>query len=100
MFDFRFGYLRRCLVATLVATGLIVSIANPAAACPFCNAVSQTLRQEMSAMDAVVIAEALQDDLTRDKETGEILMKVHKVLKGSDHVSVGDQVRAIYYGEA
>lgn len=68
-------------------------------ACPFCNAVSQTLRQEMAAMDAVVIATATQSDLTRNKETGEVLMKVEKVLKGSDLIEVGQEVRAIYYGE-
>ncbi|MGI9469889.1 MAG: hypothetical protein ACR2NZ_00050 [Rubripirellula sp.] len=60
---------------------------------------SQTLRQEMTAMDAVVIATATQSDLTRNKETGEVMMKVEKVLKGSDLIEVGQDVRAIYYGE-
>ncbi|MGB7326578.1 MAG: hypothetical protein WBD31_17010 [Rubripirellula sp.] len=68
-------------------------------ACPFCNAVSQTIRQEMAAMDAVVIATATQSDLTRDKDTGEVSMKVDVVLKGTDHVTVGSEVRAIYYGD-
>ena len=31
-------------------------LGSVAEACPFCNAVSQTLRQEMGSMDAVVIA--------------------------------------------
>lgn len=70
-----------------------------AAACPFCNAISQTLRQEMSAMDAVVIATAQQGDLTRDKDTGQVLMRVEKVLKGSDLVSESSDVLAIYYGD-
>ena len=50
-------------------------------------------------MDAVVIATATQSDLTRNKETGEVMMKVEKVLKGSDLIEVGQVVRAIYYGE-
>ncbi len=70
-----------------------------ALACPFCNAVSQTLRQEMQAMDTVVIATAIEDDLTRDKESGQVLMRIEKVLKGNDLVKAGEQVRAIYYGD-
>lgn len=68
-------------------------------ACPFCNAVSQTLRQEMAAMDAVVFAVSLQDATERDSETGKLQMKVVQVLKGSDLVKVGDEIEAIYYGD-
>ena len=68
-------------------------------ACPFCNAVSQTLRQEMAAMDAVVFAVSLQDAAERDSETGKLQMKVVQVLKGSDLVKVGDEIEAIYYGD-
>ncbi|TWU58461.1 hypothetical protein Poly51_12390 [Rubripirellula tenax] len=75
------------------------SAMKTALACPFCNAVSQTLRQEMAAMDAVVIATATQSDLTRNKDTGEISMKVDIVLKGDKFVSAGDEVRAVYYGD-
>ena len=50
-------------------------------------------------MDAVVIASSLQNDMTRNKETGEVLMKVEAVLKGSDLIKVGQEVKAIYYGE-
>ncbi len=50
-------------------------------------------------MDAVVIASSLQNDLTRNKETGEVLMKVEAVLKGSELIKVGQEVKAIYYGE-
>lgn len=78
---------------------LMVLPATQVLACPFCNAVSQTLRQEMSAMDAVVIATALESDATRNKETGEVAMKVVKVLKGSEFVSVDQKIQAVYYGE-
>ena len=50
-------------------------------------------------MDAVVIATSMQSDLTRNKDTGEVMMKVTKVLKGSDFVSEGQEVRAVYYGD-
>ncbi len=89
--------IRLTLVALLTLFGATSS--SLAWACPFCNAVSQTLRQEMASMDAVVIATSLQNDLTRNKETGEVLMRVEKVLKGSDLIQVGQEVKAIYYGE-
>lgn len=84
----------------LTLAGLATALAvRPAAACPFCNAVSQTLRQEMEAMDAVVIATSLDSDLTRNRETGQVRMKVGRVLKGGEFVSIDDEVDAIYYGE-
>ena len=89
--------IRLTVIVLLILFGATSSLL--AWACPFCNAVSQTLRQEMVAMDAVVIATSLQSDLTRNKETGEVLMKVEKVLKGSDLIKVGQEVKAIYYGE-
>lgn len=82
-----------------VAVVVLLIPISAAQACPFCSAVSQTLRQEMETMDAVVIATALQSDATRDKDTGEILMKVEQILKGDDLISADTEVRAIYYGE-
>lgn len=84
------------LIALLL---LLLAAPSPVIACPFCNAVSQTLRQEMEAMDTVVIATALQSDAQRNKENGEVEMKVTHVLKGAELVSVGQTVNAIYYGE-
>ena len=68
-------------------------------ACPFCSAVSQTLRQEMEVMDAVVIASATQGDAARNRTTGEVAMQIEKVLKGDQHVKVGEVISAVYYGE-
>ena len=67
------------LLLTVVSFLLSNFLLPNAEACPFCNAVSQTLRQEMGSMDAVVIVTSLQDDTTRNKETGEVLMKVEVV---------------------
>lgn len=92
------SFISRSALSALLALGLLL-IPQQANSCPFCNAVSQTLRQEMAAMDAVVIATAAQSDITRDKESGEVLMKVVKVLKGSELISEGQEVRAIYYGD-
>jgi hypothetical protein len=83
----------------LIVAAITGSLGRTANACPFCSAVSQTLRQEMLAMDAVVIASAAQSGATRNAETGEIEMKIEKILKGDSLVSVGETVKAIYYGE-
>ena len=88
-----------CTAALLALLAGLVVIPSTAKACPFCNAVSQTLRQEMEVMDAVVIATALQGDAQRDKESGEVLMRVEHVLKGSDLCTKGQKVTAVYYGE-
>ena len=50
-------------------------------------------------MDAVVIAVATQDDASRNKESGEVIMKVEKVLKGEEFVTADSDVKAIYYGD-
>ena len=83
----------------LFAAIWIMLLPNAAFACPFCNAVSQTLRQEMAAMDSVVIAISLQEASERDAENGKLMMKVVQVLKGDDLVKVGDELEAIYYGD-
>ncbi|WP_286764571.1 MULTISPECIES: hypothetical protein [Rhodopirellula] len=87
----------RVLVGVLVLGTLM---AGPiASACPFCSAVSQTLRQEMEVMDAVVVATALQSDLTRNADTGQIKMRIETVLKGGELVEAGQEVTAVYFGD-
>ena len=83
----------------ILASVLSIGVGPIANACPFCTAVSQTIRQEMKAMDAVVIAEVVDDETTRNSKTGAVRMKVIQVLKGSEHVEAGQQVTAIYFGE-
>lgn len=69
-----------------------------AMACPFCSAVSQTIRQEVAVMDAVVIAEATRDSV-RDEESGAVQLRVVKVLKGEQLVKPESMVTAVYFGE-
>src|SRR6056297_176761 len=87
----RFSFLTAALLAfqTLFATTL--------SACPFCSAVSQTLRQEISTMDAVVVAESIPGEV-QNAETGMIRMKVVRVLAGENLVSVDQIVTPVYYG--
>ncbi|MEC7407388.1 MAG: hypothetical protein VYB72_01135 [Planctomycetota bacterium] len=89
-------YLKTLIILT---AGWLTLLPAELLACPFCNAVSQTLRQEMAAMDSVVIAISTQDASERDADTGKLMMKVVQVLKGGDLVQVGDELEAIYYGD-
>ncbi|MBB3205282.1 hypothetical protein FHS27_001082 [Rhodopirellula rubra] len=91
----------RSVITMTVIGSLVVSstLSRTAVACPFCSAVAQTLRQEMEAMDAVVIASAMQSDATRNADTGEVEMKIAMVLKGEDHVAAGQTVKAVYFGD-
>jgi hypothetical protein len=83
----------------LVFVGLLAIVAVPAAACPFCESVQQTIRQQSATMDAVVIASSLDGESTRNLTTGVVKMKIEKVLKGGDYVKAGQTVDAIYYGK-
>ncbi|QDV67227.1 hypothetical protein Poly24_09200 [Rosistilla carotiformis] len=67
-------------------------------ACPFCTAVSQTLRQEMASMDAVVVAEATE--AIEPSDTGEVELTVKVVLKGEKLVKVDQRVKSVYFGKA
>lgn len=71
---------------------------KPALACPFCSAVSQTIRQEIGVMDAVVLAETTLESI-RNEESGEVKMRVVRVLKGEQHVAAETFVTVVYFGE-
>ncbi|MFO0203743.1 MAG: hypothetical protein ACK528_11510, partial [Alphaproteobacteria bacterium] len=82
--------LQRILTLSIAAAIALVASFAPAfatAACPFCSAVSQTIRQESEVKDAVLIAEAT-DKSVRNEETGAVEFKVVKVIKGADLVKV------------
>lgn len=76
-----------------------LAFSNSVTACPFCESVQQTIRQQSLTMDAVVIASSLDGELTRNMTTGVVKMKVEKVIKGAEHVKVGQTLDAIYYGK-
>ena len=85
------------LWSVAILTGLTAIAGSVAVACPFCSAVQQTLRQEMAAMDAVVIAQAIPGS-ERDEETGEVSLRIVRILKGESFLKLGSTVRSVYYG--
>lgn len=72
---------------------LLIACGRFLAACPFCTAVSQTLRQEMKQMDVVAVAVRVRAD-SESVSTFEI----QKVIKGDQLVKPGQQVPINYFG--
>lgn len=82
------------------ALGILLTLLPTAAqACPFCESVQQTIRQQSLTMDAVVIASSVDSQLTRNLDTGIVKMKIHQVLRGGELVKVDQVIDAIYYGD-
>lgn len=78
----------------LAISALWVLSDRVATACPFCSAVSQTLRQEMQQMDAVGIAvfvEAESESIS--------IFEIESILKGEKLIQIGQQVRINYFGQ-
>lgn len=82
-------------------------------ACPFCSAASMTFSEEMESMDAVVIAQMVEEptsvkstipsdaDPTGEFNVTKAKFKVATILKGSAHLNkgVGTEFETIYFGE-
>jgi len=88
----------RAFVFGLALVTTLAGFPRSAGACPFCSAVSQTIRQEMGVMDAVIIAESTAQSV-RNEETGEVKMRVVRVLKGDELVKADSMVTVVYFGE-
>jgi hypothetical protein len=82
---------------TIAVVGVLATLQlRPAQACPFCSAVSQTLRQEMQQSDAVAFAKIVAGTTT----DSDAIFEIHSILKGDSLLSVGQQIRVNYFGKA
>ena len=94
---------RMVLSAKLIVAMLLVGLAPAVGrACPFCSAVSQTLSEEISSMDAVVIARLAK---TPRSKTGEAPDEVSKgtfeikvAVRGESHLLGTRTVETVYFG--
>ncbi len=88
------------LFATLGAVSIALSsfnsICNQAVACPFCSAVSQTLSEEMAAMDTAAIACIVAGTETDSDAEFEIL----SVIRGERLIRSEQKLRVNYFGKA
>jgi hypothetical protein len=70
------------------------------AACPFCAAVSQTLRQEIEAMDGAAIGKLVPDDGKTPAEEGIARFQIVEIIKGNELLKIGQVVSAPYFGKS
>ncbi len=87
------------LLATLIAgltTWTSGTVTNRAMACPFCSAVSQTLSEEMAAMDTAAIARIVAGSETDSDAEFEIL----SVIRGERLIRTEQKLRVNYFGKA
>lgn len=82
-------------VAAVVLSSLTASLE---ASCPFCEAVSQTLRQEIEAMDGAAFGKFVPADSKRPTEEGIGRFVVTEIIKGTELLKVGQVVEAPYFG--
>lgn len=104
----RMPSLQLLTLGALCCAGLAGTGAQRVAACPFCNATSQTLSEELQSAEASVIATLEQpvsdsslDDPSADTPLGdssEAVFRVQKVLRGENHVHAGDTIHVVYFG--
>lgn len=91
-------HFRRLASVVLLALSLssVGPLPNVASACPFCSAPSQTLRQEVTAMDVVAIGRlATGQPASID---GQAKFDIERVLQGEALASAGQQLEAPYFG--
>lgn len=96
----------------IVLSLALFSITLDCAACPFCVSEMQTLSEEISSADAVVLGRLQKPALPPDEkpidgvpygavdpETGKAVFAVDDILKGADQLVGVDEVEAIYFGK-
>lgn len=88
----------RTLAAFAVAVLLAASgsLTGVAVACPFCSAPSQTLRQEVTAMDVVAIGRLAAGQA--ETIDGQATFKIERVLQGDALAAAGQELAAPYFG--
>jgi hypothetical protein len=88
---------------------LALGAATAAVACPFCTVESRTLAEEIDASQAVVMARLIADappmkqqadgGFDTDPDSGTATFRVVEVIRGSDRVKAGDEIKVVYFGE-
>lgn len=98
------------LVTLGLAWLVVAGDPSPTAACPFCNAVSMTLSEEMNTSDAVVIARLLDAPAGSDAETPledpaaaaepkPVHFEIVEILKGVELLEGQTQIEVLYFGQ-
>ncbi|MEQ8787155.1 MAG: hypothetical protein RIC55_12690 [Pirellulaceae bacterium] len=92
-----FGLLLVACIALLAITP------RPLWACPFCTSVAQTFTEEITTMDAVVVARltmAPPPPKTAAEEVPKSKFEIVEVIKGKEHLSGKKVIETVFFGEA
>ena len=92
-------------------TILLSTFGSTAVACPFCRPVKTTFTEDINAADVAVLGELVSRPQRPDTDEGEIpaadiidsyktTFRIKKIYRGDDRVNSGDEVIAIYTGDA
>ena len=84
---------------------------GPALACPFCRPVKTTFTEDINAADVAVLGELVARPKRPDLSEGELpaadiidsyktKFRISKIYRGDERVSTGDEIVAIYTGDA
>ncbi len=97
----------RLLLATLGVATAIGLGATPSRACPFCTTASQTLSEEIDAMDVVVLARLLQPPAVSATDANDpaapppkAKFQAERVLKGDKWVHEAEVLELLAWGES
>ncbi len=93
----------RAITVGLLAAAFLVG--QVALACPFCPTQGQTLTEEISTMDVLVIARLIApptpvETANPNDSVSKAKFEVLETLKGPEHAAVKSRVEALYYGNA
>lgn len=102
-------YLKRLMIAILIVIG--TGSRHTVFACPFCRPVKTTFTEDINAADVAVLGELIHRPARPDPGEGEIpaadiidsyktRFRITKIYRGAEHVEVGDEITAIYTGDA
>ena len=88
----------------LVAVACVAALSRPAAACPFCSAVSLTFSEEIASSQLAVIAKLTEapprSDDVNSLEVAKAKFEIVKVLKGADALGKTRKIEVVYFGDS
>lgn len=83
----------------------VATFPTAARACPFCNAVSKTLSEEIASSDAVVLAKLTKGPVKPEAENAltpegaQSTFEITKILKGADALGKTRELKVLYFGQ-
>lgn len=81
------------------------TFSTAARACPFCNAVSKTLSEEIASSDVVVLAKLSKGPVKPEAENAltqegaQSTFEITKILKGADVLGKTREIKVLYFGQ-